>query len=132
VLAAVDARLGELYWAVYEPAGRRVRGADPPGWREIAAPALARRTELAALCERFLPETVALDSAAFEACAASVQWPGAELLVVGVTASALLPPALHLIDHGGAVPAVQAAPLYVRDRVALTIIERQAAAAPAP
>ncbi|MBQ5459715.1 MAG: hypothetical protein IIT59_04295, partial [Rhodocyclaceae bacterium] len=43
------------------------------------------------------------------------------------TAPALLRLAPSLLAAGGAVPAEQALPLYIRDRVALTTAEREAA-----
>jgi tRNA threonylcarbamoyladenosine biosynthesis protein TsaB len=133
VLAAVDARLGELYWAVYEKKHATGAGAAATpsiAWRELAAPALAARADLAALLERFRPDRVALDAATAAACAPGAQRAGGVPRVVAVTAGALLGPALVLLGHGAAVPAAHAAPLYVRDRVALTVAERLATTAP--
>jgi tRNA threonylcarbamoyladenosine biosynthesis protein TsaB len=119
VLTAIDARMQEVYWAAYEiDAGRLV---------EVAAPALAGAGELVRICRRLAPDLVAGNALQrFPEVAASLAGATAPLACAGAGAVARI--AARRLAAGGAVPAELAAPLYVRDRVALTIEERRAAA----
>lgn len=123
---AVDARMGEAYAAAY-----RHRGADA-GWETVSAPAL---WQPAALARR-----IAADDAESAVAGNSLQvhaevwqgmrrascWPGAE-----PDAAALLALARRAWAAGAARDAAEALPLYVRDKVAQTSVERAAAAAAA-
>jgi tRNA threonylcarbamoyladenosine biosynthesis protein TsaB len=114
VLSALDARMAEVYWAAYE----RCDG----GWKAVREPVLS------------LPEAVAVPDAR--------EWIGAGNGFAVLPASAL--PALARIDAGLwpdaasiarlAAPALaagrgydaaRAAPVYLRDKVALTVAERR-------
>lgn len=120
ILAAIDARMQEAYWAVY--------AIDGAGLEEVSAPALASATELAEICRRHAPDLVAGNAlqsfpevAAALACALA---PDAR-----ASAATIATLAARKFAAGGAVPAERAAPVYVRDRVALTVDERRALAA---
>ena len=120
VLAALDARMAEVYWGVWE-----WRGTD---WVECQPPALARPADLALLLDGPRPAW---------GCGNAFEVYGAELrgLVDGLAAPRL-PDARHVarlaqraLAHGAGLPARLAAPLYVRDQVALTTEERARLAA---
>lgn len=100
----VDARMQEVYHARY----RRQQG----GWQVLAAPALAR------------PEAVPPGAGV----AAGNGWPAGALLGQD-RAAALARLAVQAARAGAWRDAAEAQPLYVRDKVALTTAERQAAAA---
>ncbi|MEW5879599.1 MAG: tRNA (adenosine(37)-N6)-threonylcarbamoyltransferase complex dimerization subunit type 1 TsaB [Pseudomonadota bacterium] len=119
VVAAVDARMREAYWAVYE----RRDGACV----ELAPPALGSAGDLGALIERWSPDVVAGNALlAFpELAAYEARWERLGELRADATAIAAL--ALDAWRAGRAVAPHEAAPLYVRDRVALTVEERRAA-----
>ena len=119
VLAAVDARMQEAYWALYS-----IDGGVPT---EVSAPALASAAELAAVCRDRAPDLVAGNALrAFPDVAA--QFAGAQAPDACASAASIARLAMRKFASGGAVAAELAAPLYVRDRVALTIDERRAAA----
>jgi len=119
VLAVLDARMDEVYNAAFEwhadtssPAGGHWRApadfglcapeavAVPPGWTVAGNAQAAYGARLA---------------------------PGAPHVHALPTAAALLRLAPALLDQGAAVPAAQALPRYVRDKVAQTTAERAAA-----
>jgi tRNA threonylcarbamoyladenosine biosynthesis protein TsaB len=124
VIAAIDARMREAYWAAYE---RRGRGACI----ELAAPALGAAAELGALFDRWSPDVVAGDALnAFEELAGhAAAWQ--RLPDVHASAAPIAALALEAWRAGRTVAPREAAPLYVRDRVALTVDERRAAQAAA-
>jgi tRNA threonylcarbamoyladenosine biosynthesis protein TsaB len=119
VLTVLDARMAEVYWAAYERTDE--------GWRALAAPQLA------------LPESVVVP--------AGDSWVGAgngfvalgdvlrprlaaKLARIDDTlmpdAAAMAPLAARAFARGDAVDPALAAPIYLRDKVALTIDERRA------
>lgn len=118
VLAVLDARMGEVYWAQYRyDLGRAA-------WIEVAAPALCAPQDLApmpaeglAACGNgFSAYPDAFAGKAFAADALDDVLPHArELALLGAPALAA----------GLAVPAAQAQPLYLRNKVAYTSAERQ-------
>ncbi|PWW46752.1 tRNA threonylcarbamoyladenosine biosynthesis protein TsaB [Melaminivora alkalimesophila] len=119
VLAALDARMGEVYWALYEYAATP---AGEPAWRQLGEHALGA------------PEAVAVApgwSVAGNARAAYGERlaPGAPHVAALPTATALLRLAPALLARGAAVPAAAALPRYVRNKVAQTTAERAAARA---
>jgi tRNA threonylcarbamoyladenosine biosynthesis protein TsaB len=119
VLAVLDARMGEVYWAQYRYDA--ARGA----WLEVVAPALCAPQDLApapaeglkACGNGFSAYPEAFAGKAFAAGALDDIQPHArELAVLGAAAFAA----------GQGVPAAQAQPLYLRNKVAYTSAERQA------
>lgn len=122
ILASIDARMKELYWAVY--------AFDEGNPHVVAAPALAAADELGALARRYAPDLVAGNAMqAFADAAGSVgcvTLPGAR-----ASAGSIVRLAVSKFLEGESVPAALAAPLYVRDRVARTVDERRAAVRPA-
>ena len=119
VLTVLDARMAEVYWAAY-----RRHGA---GWRAVAEPQLA------------LPESVSVPD--------DGDWVGAgngfaalgELLrprlaarltriddTIMPDAAAMAPLAAQAFERGEGMDAALAAPIYLRDKVALTVDERRA------
>ena len=121
VLTVLDARMAEVYWAAYQREG--------DGWRAVSAPQLA------------LPESVSVP--------AGDGWVGAGngFAVLGEVlrprlaaqlvriddslmpdAAAMAPLAAAAFARGEGVDAALAAPIYLRDKVALTVDERRAKA----
>lgn len=114
VVATLDARMGEVYSAVYEH--------DAGVWRCVQAPALGR------------PEDIALPGGYRLAGNAARVYPGrmkgADAAIHALpTARALLSLAPGLLAAGHATSADGALPLYIRDKVAQTTQERAALAA---
>ncbi len=119
VLTVLDARMAEVYWAAYRREGE--------AWRAVSEPQLA------------LPESVAVP--------AGGDWVGAgngfaalgevlrprlehALLRIDTTlmpdAAAMAPLAAAAFARGEGMDAALAAPIYLRDKVALTVDERRA------
>ncbi len=118
VLACLDARMGEIYHAAYERAGS--------GWREAVAPNVCRAdlapevghgdwtgigsgfaTHAGELAQRYGNRLSAIDADAYP------------------HARAIAELALPQLNAGRGLPAEQAVPLYVRDRVALKMHEQR-------
>jgi tRNA threonylcarbamoyladenosine biosynthesis protein TsaB len=118
VIAAVDARMREAYWAVYE------RRDDV--LVEIAPPALGAADELGSLFDRFAPDAVVGDALrAFPDLAGHpARWQRRPDLRASAASIAALARSAWLA--GRTMAPQEAAPLYVRDRVALTVAERRA------
>jgi len=125
VLAVLDARMGEVYWAQYR------YGVDG-AWQAVCAPALCLPKDVA---PQFHPGLAACGNgfAAYpQDLAAGLAHAGAGTsLAVGAHAD-ILPHARELAVLGAAklaagqgVPADQAQPLYLRNKVAYTSAERQ-------
>ena len=121
VWVAMDARMDEIYAAQYEFDGAN-------GWRTLDAPMLATPD---ALHERWAarpPELVAGNALA--AFGPRLVTGTAELAPDAMPrAAALLPLAQAMWARGAAVAPAQALPLYLRDKVAQTTEERDAARA---
>jgi tRNA threonylcarbamoyladenosine biosynthesis protein TsaB len=123
ILAAIDARMREVYWALY--------AIDADAVTEVAAPVLAPAGELAEICRGHAPDLVAGNALrAFPEVAAQLDCALAPAACASAASIAWL--AVQKFAEGAAVPAEQAAPLYVRDRVALTIDQRRAVASAGP
>jgi tRNA threonylcarbamoyladenosine biosynthesis protein TsaB len=121
VAAAIDARMNEVYWAVYDLADGDVV--------EVVAPSLSAADALPALLAPLAPDTLAGDAlTVFAEALAPIT---AEHRVPQARASARTIALLAQRAHarGESVAPERAMPLYVRDRVALTIDERSAARA---
>ncbi len=118
VWVAMDARMGEVYAALYAFADGM--------WRTRIEPMLATPEALATRWQGEPPEVVA--GSALIAFPALLQYcAGARLAPLArPRASAMLPLATALWAQGGAVDAAHALPLYVRDKVAQTTRERDA------
>lgn len=114
VLAVLDARMGEVYHGAYRWQGQRwhteaARGVCAPELLPVPAGFTVAGNAAAAYGERLAPQAVHVQARP--------------------SAAALLRLAPALLAEGGALPAAQALPLYVRDKVAQTTAERAAAQA---
>jgi tRNA threonylcarbamoyladenosine biosynthesis protein TsaB len=117
---AMDARMDEVYAACYRHDGTR--------WHVVAAPALYALDALAARWRAQPPQAVA--GSAVRAFADRLPFGAATTRAdVDDRAAALLRLALQHHADGAAVDATHAMPLYLRDKVALTTAERDAARA---
>ena len=116
--ATMDARMDEIYAAHYQ----FVAGL----WRVLAEPRLTTVQALNALWRAEPPQVVAGN--ALSVFGDRLRTDGA-ICMAGASprAAAMLPLARQLWRQGGAVGAALALPLYLRDKVALTTIERDAA-----
>jgi tRNA threonylcarbamoyladenosine biosynthesis protein TsaB len=116
VLAVLDARMGEVYWAQYRYAG---------GWQAVIEPALAGPGAVApqpvaglVACGNGLP--------AYPEAFAGKDFMQGALPDVMPHARELALLAAPALAAGQAVPADHAQPLYLRNKVAYTSAERQA------
>jgi tRNA threonylcarbamoyladenosine biosynthesis protein TsaB len=117
---AIDARMDEVYAACYRRDGTR--------WQVIDAPALYTLEALAARWRAQPPHAVA--GSAVRAFAGRLPFGNAITRAdTDDRAAALLRLAQHLHRDGAGVDAAHAMPLYLRDKVALTTAERDAARA---
>jgi len=118
VLTVLDARMAEVYWAAYRREGE--------GWHAVSEPQLA------------LPESVAVPAAGkwigagngFAALGAVLRPRLASQLVriddtLMPDAAAMAPLAAAAFARGEGMDAALAAPIYLRDKVALTVDERR-------
>lgn len=119
VIACLDARMGEVYHAAYQ------RGAD--GWQELSAPGLYRPDAVPALPG----EGWAVAGSGWSAYAEALQKAYAGQLVPQAAPVPQYPRALAIADlaapllaAGQGRPAAEAAPLYIRNKVALKMSER--------
>jgi tRNA threonylcarbamoyladenosine biosynthesis protein TsaB len=118
VWAVMDARMAQIYAAEYEHADGR--------WRSVVAPLLTDCEALALRWQTQPPQRVAGD--ALHACAMRLPTFGAALAPdARPGAVALLALAEVAWAAGAAVDPAEALPLYVRDKVAQTTLERDAA-----
>lgn len=118
VLTVLDARMAEVYWAAYQR--------DGDGWRAVSAPQLA------------LPESVVVPAGdgwigagnGFSALGEALRPRlAAQLARIDDTlmpdAAAMAPLAARAFARGEGIDAALAAPIYLRDKVALTVDERR-------
>ena len=118
VLAVLDARMAEVYWAAYQR--------EDAGWRAVSEPQLA------------LPESVAVPDGdgwvgagnGFAALGAVLR-PRLQARLTRIDdtlmpdAAAMAPLAAAGFARGAGMDAALAAPIYLRDKVALTVDERR-------
>jgi tRNA threonylcarbamoyladenosine biosynthesis protein TsaB len=116
VLAVLDARMGEVYWAQYR---------FDNGWQVVAEPALSSPDAVAPLAAAGL---VACGNgfAAYPEAFAGKAFAQDALADVMPHARALALLAVPVVAAGQAVPADRAQPFYLRNKVAYTSAERQA------
>lgn len=116
VLAILDARMGEVYWAQY----RLEEGA----WRTVAEPVLCAPGAVEPLPADGL---VACGNglAAYPEAFAGKAWANGALAGVMPHARELAQLALRALAEGETVGAAEAQPLYLRNKVAYTSSERQ-------
>ena len=117
VLTVLDARMAEVYWAAYQR--------DGAGWRAVSEPALA------------LPESVSVPAGGgwvgagngFVALGEALRPRLAALARIDGTlmpdAAAMAPLAARAFGRGEGMDAALAAPISLRDKVALTVDERR-------
>lgn len=117
VLTVLDARMAEVYWAAYQR--------DGAGWRAVSEPALA------------LPESVSVPAGGgwvgagngFAALGEVLRPRLAALVRIDDTlmpdAAAMAPLAARAFGRGEGMDAALAAPIYLRDKGALTVDERR-------
>ena len=118
---AMDARMDEVYAAAYHH--------GPQGWQTQVAPQLWTLPALAARWHAAPPQRLA--GSAIDAFAGRLPWGSAALWPqTQDRAAALLRLAQAAWAQGRSVPADQALPLYLRDKVAFTSAERLALARP--
>jgi tRNA threonylcarbamoyladenosine biosynthesis protein TsaB len=116
VLAVLDARMGEVYWAQYRYAG--------DGWQTVTAPTLSAAELVspsgeASACGNGLEAyAAAFAGRAFSAVYPSIMPSARQIAALGRAA----------FVKGGAVPLEQAQPLYLRNKIAFTTAERLARA----
>jgi tRNA threonylcarbamoyladenosine biosynthesis protein TsaB len=116
VLAVLDARMGEVYWAQYH---------FDNGWQVVLEPALSSPYAVAPLPS---PGLVACGNgfAAYPDAFAAKPFADGALADVMPHARELALLAASVVAAGRTVPADQAQPLYLRNKVAYTSAERQA------
>jgi tRNA threonylcarbamoyladenosine biosynthesis protein TsaB len=117
VMALLDARMEEVYAARYRHDGTRWHREGEIG---LHAPAALD-----------VPQRCLMAGNVFATYAASLPMAGRQAIVTTPLAAALLRLAPALIAAGEARPADEALPVYVRDKVAQTTAEREAARAAA-
>lgn len=117
VLAVLDARMGEVYWAQY----RFLDG----GWSEVVAPTLSAPQDVAPLAAGGLQ---ACGNGFAEYADAFADKPFAQGALPDIVPHAreLALLARAALAAGQGVPAAQAQPIYLRNKVAYTSAERQA------
>lgn len=130
VLAAIDARMKEAYCAVYQRGmGIARESGGHSDLVELHPASLVAPTELGPLAVRLGADIVAGNAliafaSAWQDCAAAAQL--RRMPQVRATAADIAGLARIDAQQGRSVAPHEAAPLYVRDQVALTIAERQA------
>ncbi|WP_291081597.1 tRNA (adenosine(37)-N6)-threonylcarbamoyltransferase complex dimerization subunit type 1 TsaB [Hydrogenophaga sp.] len=120
IVALLDARMGEIYVAPYA-----CHASGPAGLVPLAPPRLCTPADLEAYLKDLAPGESLLTGNVFETCAAALTDLAGQRHPALPSATALLRLAPGLIAAGHTVPAQDALPLYVRDKVAQTTAERE-------
>jgi len=115
VLAATDARMGQIYWAVYE---------GQVAERTLAEPALAVRDEMADHFARWRPNIVVGDALRMFEPAWPARFQASRMPHLVADASMVAELARIELAAGRTIAPRDAAPEYVRNRVALTVAQR--------
>lgn len=117
VIACLDARMGEIYHAAF------VKQVD--AWLEVSASVVCK-PENAPLLDGCAWVGAGSGWATYEAVLSALYQPNLTRVVPQIypTATAILQLAAPVFAAGKSVPAHEAAPVYVRNRVALTTLER--------
>jgi len=116
VLAVLDARMGEVYWAQYR--------FNDGGWIEVVAPTLSAPQDVAPLAADGL-QACGNGFAEYAAAFAGMPFAPAALPDVVPHARELALLARGALAAGQGVLAAQAQPIYLRNKVAYTSAERQ-------
>lgn len=126
IAALLDARMAEMYVATY--------ACTHAGLAPLAPPRLCAPQDLGAYLHEHTPsgQPVLLAGNVFDTYAPALTDVPGERLHALPTAAALLRLAPALLANGAAVPARDALPLYVRDKVAQTTDERERLRAAVP
>ncbi len=118
VLAVLDARMGEVYWAQY----RYVDGA----WLTVCAPALCAPADVAPLLADGVPLCACGNGfSAYPAAFEGRAYGAAALVEVMPHAADLAQLARHALAAGAGMDAAAAQPLYLRNKIAFTSDERR-------
>jgi tRNA threonylcarbamoyladenosine biosynthesis protein TsaB len=113
ILAAIDARMGQAYWGVYE-------GIDEE-MQQLAPPSLSAQEEIAALAGSWRADLCAGDAAWLAACALPA---GVAVADARVDATHIVRLGMRELAAGRVRQAHEAQPEYVRDEVAQTVAQR--------
>ena len=112
ILAVLDARMGEVYWAQYH------------GAQLVAGPALCAPADVAPLAIEGVLTACGNGLAAYPDAFASQPYAAGALTEVMPHAQQVAQLAVAALTAGLAVPAAQAQPLYLRNKIAYTSAER--------
>ena len=116
ILAVLDARMGEVYWAQYRYAG---------GWQVVAEPALCAPGALAPIATQQPLAACGNGFAAYPEAFAGRAFAAGALAQVMPHAVQVAQLARIALAAGAAVSAAEAQPLYLRNKIAFTSAERQ-------
>ena len=113
ILAVLDARMGEVYWAQY-------RNGDV-----VAGPSLSAPADVAPLSSQGPLTACGNGIAAYPEAFAGQAWAAGALTDIMPHARQIAQLAVAALAAGAALPAAQAQPLYLRNKIAYTSAERQ-------
>ncbi|MDX3985496.1 MAG: tRNA (adenosine(37)-N6)-threonylcarbamoyltransferase complex dimerization subunit type 1 TsaB [Achromobacter sp.] len=134
IVVALDARMNEVYLAVYRPLG--AQGAEESAWQVLQAPLLIAAAEVVPWTAHHLAQWSDSEGQALRPLLAGDAWDAYASDMIAPdgwarAADALRPEAASVARlarqgwlRGEALPPEEAAPLYVRDKVAFTTAER--------
>ena len=113
VLAVLDARMGEVYWAQYS------------GGQRVAGPALCAPGQVVPLPAQGPLTACGNGLSAYPDALAGAAFAQGALSAIMPHAREIAPLAAAALAAGAAMPAAQAQPLYLRNKIAYTSAERQ-------
>lgn len=117
ILTVLDARMGEVYWAQYRHAN--------DGWQTVSEPALCAPADVAPIATTQPLTACGNGFAAYpEAFASRAFGPGA-LADIMPHATQVAQLARTAFAAGAALPAAEAQPIYLRNKIAFTSAERK-------